>query len=77
MTQASEKNGQSASAPRRRPKGKPGSSSKIFNIILEYRESGLFQWIKRHPEISIGIVALWGMFIIVFFLWFIFHMIPG
>lgn len=77
MTQASEKNGRSASAPRRRPKGKGRSSSKVFNIILEYRESRLFQWIKRHPEISIGIVALWGMLIIVFFLWFIFYMIPG
>jgi len=43
---------------------------------MEYRESRLFQWIKLHPEISIGIVALWGMLIIVFFLWFIFSMAP-
>ncbi len=77
MTQTSGKNGQSASPPRRRSSKKSGASSRIFTIIMEYRESRFFQWIKLHPEVSIGIVALWGMLIIVFFLWFIFSMTPG
>jgi hypothetical protein len=77
MTQTSEKNGQSSSPTRRLASKKANSSTKIFNLIMEYRESRLFQWIKLHPEISIGIVALWGMLIIIFFLWFIFSMAPA
>lgn len=76
MTQTSEKNGRSTTPPRRRSSKKANASSRVFTIIMEYRESRLFQWIKLHPEISIGIVALWGMLIIVFFLWFIFSMAP-
>lgn len=77
MPQTSEKNGQSSPPTRRLSPKKANSSTKIFNLIMEYRESRLFQWIKLHPEISIGIVALWGMLIIIFFLWFIFSMVPG
>lgn len=76
MTQTSEKNGQSGPSPGCLSSKKSGVSSKVFTIIMEYRDSSLFKWIKLHPEISIGIVALWGMLIIVFLLWFIFSMAP-
>ncbi len=76
MTQTSEKNGRSGPPPKRQSSRKSSASSKIFTIIMEYRDSSLFKWIKLHPEISIGIVALWGMFIIVFLIWFIFSMSP-
>jgi hypothetical protein len=38
---------------------------------MEYRETRLYQWINRHPEISIALVGLWGMIIILLFLWFV------
>lgn len=47
-------------------------SGKIFNIILEYRESKLFKWVSKNPEVAVVIVAIWGMAIIIFFLWFLF-----
>jgi hypothetical protein len=46
-------------------------SNSVFSIIMEYRETRLYQWINRHPEISIALVGLWGMFIILLFLWFV------
>jgi hypothetical protein len=47
-------------------------SAKIFNIIMEYRESKLFKWVSGHPEIAMILVAVWGMSIIIVFLWFLF-----
>lgn len=47
------------------------TSNSVFSIIMEYRETGLYQWINRHPEVSIALVGLWGMAIILFFLWFV------
>ncbi len=53
MTQTSEKNGQNTTPPRRDHQ-KNRARLEVFTIIMEYRESRLFQWIKLHPEISIG-----------------------
>lgn len=48
---------------------------RVFNLILQYKETKTFQWVSRHPEISIGLIGLWGMLIVIFFLWFVFSRI--
>ncbi len=50
---------------------KTNSTSRLLYLIMQYRESRLYRWISTHPEISIAIVALWGMSIIILFLWFV------
>lgn len=52
-------------------KGKERFSIKVFRFLLEYRDSALFQWVSRNHVLSMAIVALWGMFIIGMFLWFV------
>ncbi len=47
-------------------------STALFEIIMEYKDSKLYQLVSRHPEISIAVVGVWGMGIIVLFLWFVF-----
>jgi hypothetical protein len=46
-------------------------NSRLFMLIMEYRESKFYQWIKKHPEVAIAIVGLWGMLILIMFLWFV------
>ncbi len=59
-----------------RPKSKKRSSKKtasmtVLTILMEYRESWIYQWVKRNPGIALMIVSLWGIMIIGFFIWFI------
>jgi hypothetical protein len=59
---------------KRRPRvrtNKKTFATALFEIIMEYRDSKIYQWVKRHPEISLAVVGLWGMGIIVLFLWFV------
>ncbi len=64
------------SAGRIKPK-KKNFSSAIFNIIMEYRDSRVYQWVNRHPEVSIAIVGFWGMLIIIMFLYFVISKMVG
>jgi hypothetical protein len=48
---------------------------KVFNLLIDYKDSRLFKWISTHPEVSLVIVGLWGMLIIVFFLWFVMRIV--
>jgi hypothetical protein len=50
---------------------KSNTSSRLLYLIMQYRESRLYRWISTHPEISIAIVGLWGMSILIMFLWFV------
>ncbi|TAL38032.1 MAG: hypothetical protein EPN93_05055 [Spirochaetes bacterium] len=50
---------------------KSNSSSRLLYLIMQYRESRFYRWISTHPEVSIAIVGLWGMSIIIMFLWFV------
>lgn len=43
----------------------------VLTILMEYRESWIYQWVKRNPGIALMIVSLWGIMIIGFFIWFI------
>ncbi len=69
----SEKQTKPADRPKTRkaPKPKTRLSTRVFNLILEYKESRLFQWVNRHYMLSMLLVALWGMVIIIMFLWFV------
>jgi hypothetical protein len=52
-------------------KGKERVSTKVFRLLLEYRDSRFFQWVHRNYVLSMALVALWGMLIIGMFLWFV------
>ncbi|HON77677.1 MAG TPA: hypothetical protein PK544_04245 [Spirochaetota bacterium] len=52
-------------------KGKEKLSTKIFRLLLEYRDSRLFQWVSKNHVLAMALVALWGMLIIGMFLWFV------
>ncbi len=56
---------------RKAPKPKTRLSMRVFNLILEYKESRFFKWVDRHYMLSMLLVALWGMVIIIMFLWFV------
>jgi hypothetical protein len=47
------------------------TSSKIFNLILKYKDSKFFKWISEHHTLAIVLVAMWGLLIVIFTLWFI------
>jgi hypothetical protein len=47
-------------------------AAKMFNLIFQYRESKMFVWISNHHTFSLVMVAVWGLVILGFFLWFIF-----
>mgnify|MGYP001024865133 CR=1 FL=1 len=43
---------------------------RVFALIIQYKETALFKWVYNHPGIAMSIVALWGIVIIVMFMWF-------
>jgi len=49
------------------------ASSKIFNLILRYRESALFRWVNKNYVLSLVIVTLWGMLIVGAFLFMVIY----
>ena len=58
------------SKDRKRQK-KSTAFDKIFAIIIQYKETSLFKWVYNHPGIAMGIVALWGILIVIMFMWFV------
>lgn len=40
-------------------------------LIIQYKETALFKWVYNHPGIAMGLVALWGILIVVMFMWFV------
>ena len=48
-------------------------SSKIFKLILKYKESKLFMWVNRNYVLSLVIVTVWGMVIVGAFLFFVIY----
>ncbi|HPA73872.1 MAG: hypothetical protein KBA61_15485 [Spirochaetes bacterium] len=48
-------------------------SSKIFKLILKYKESKLFTWVNRNYVLSLVIVTVWGMVIVGAFLFFVIY----
>ena len=50
----------------------------VFDIIIQYRNSRVFKWVYDHPGLAMGIVALWGMLIVIMFILFVMiRMVPG
>jgi len=46
-------------------------ASKVFNLILAYKNSKIFQMINRHQGLAIVLLVLWGMLIMGMFMWFV------
>ncbi len=64
--------GSSAALKRgRAPKQKVKFATRVFNLILKYKDSGFFVWVNRHWVLSMVVVAMWGMVIVGMFLWFV------
>ena len=51
-------------------------SYKIINSIMKHKNKKIFEWISNHQNLSMFFVVLWGMLILVVFLWFIFTRFP-
>ena len=62
-----------ATTERTKKKSKKKSTlfDKVFTLIIQYKETSLFKWVYNHPGIAMGIVALWGILIVVMFMWFV------
>lgn len=62
-----------ATTESRKKKSKKKSTlfDKVFTIIIQYKETSLFKWVYNHPGIAMGLVALWGILIVVMFMWFV------
>ena len=62
-----------ATIERTKKKSKKKSTlfDKVFTLIIQYKETSLFKWVYNHPGIAMGIVALWGILIVVMFMWFV------
>lgn len=56
---------------KRNKQNKSTTFDKIFTIIIQYKDTSLFKWVYNHPGIAMGIVALWGILIIIMFMWFV------
>jgi hypothetical protein len=61
----------SANDKKRKTNKKATLFDKVFTVIIQYKETSLFRWIYNHPGIAMGAVALWGIIIIVMFMWFV------
>ena len=35
----------------------------IFEFILEFKDTKIFQWIKKHPQMALSIIIIWGLII--------------
>lgn len=46
-------------------------STKVFKLILEHKNSKIFSWVSKNQSLALILVALWGLFIVVMFFWFI------
>jgi hypothetical protein len=61
-------------------KGKKGLeerlSYKIINSIMKHKNKKMFEWISNHQNLSMSFIVLWGMLILIIFLWFIFTRFP-
>ncbi|MGQ9843485.1 MAG: hypothetical protein ACUVRK_07945 [Spirochaetota bacterium] len=44
---------------------------KVFTLIIQYKETSVFRWVYNHPGLAMGLVALWGILIVVMFMWFV------
>jgi hypothetical protein len=47
-------------------------SLKIINFIIRYKNSKAFEWIGNHQGLAMSFLVLWGILILIVFLWFIF-----
>lgn len=47
-------------------------SFKIINFILRYKDSKTFAWIGNHHDLAMLFLVLWGILILIIFLWYIF-----
>ncbi len=56
---------------KKKTKKKSTLFDKVFTLIIQYKETALFKWVYDHPGIAMGIVALWGVCIIIMFMWFV------
>jgi len=56
---------------KKKSKKKSTLFDKVFTLIIQYKETFLFRWVYNHPGIAMGLVALWGILIVVMFMWFV------
>lgn len=56
---------------KKKSKNKSTLFDKVFTLIIQYKETSVFRWVYNHPGLAMGLVALWGILIVVMFMWFI------
>lgn len=47
----------------------------IFEVIMEFKDTKIFQWIKDHPQLALGIIIFWGLIIMGTFFTFVIFMV--
>ncbi|MCX7678807.1 MAG: hypothetical protein N2316_06275 [Spirochaetes bacterium] len=56
-----------------RRKEKKTFAMKVFELILRYKHSAIFQWVNRNYVLSLVIVTVWGMVIVGVFLFMLIY----
>lgn len=51
----------------------PAFSNSIFEFIIQYKDTKIFQWVHRHPRLSILIIVIWGIIILSMFFVFLYR----
>lgn len=74
-TNAGSETGEKPAEKKKQPalKSQGSISIKIFNLILRFKESKLFQWVNRNYVLSLVIVTMWGMVLVGGFLFFVIY----
>ncbi len=67
--------GEKQKVPQAKPqlKKRENISSKVFNLILKYRETAVFRWVNKNHVLSLVIVTMWGMLIVGAFLFIVIY----
>ncbi len=47
----------------------------ILEFIMEFKDTSFFQWIKKHPQLSMTIIIIWGLFIMGTFFTFLIYIV--